>query len=51
MYWPCVKYRKMLTDLQDGGKDSGTGVHWSWDNCVEEFILVSIRNICQNRFV
>lgn len=50
MCWPSVKYRKMLTDLQDGDKDSGTDVHWSWDNCVEEFILVSIGNIRTDLF-
>lgn len=51
MYCPCVEYRKMLTDLQDGGKDSGIDLHWSWDSCVGEFILVSTGNTCQNRFV
>lgn len=51
MSWPCVEYRKMLADLQDGGKDSGIDVHWRWDSCAEEFILVSIGNMCQNRFV
>lgn len=51
MYWPRVKSRKMLTDRKDGGKDRGIDVHWSWENCVEEFILVSIGNMRQNRFV
>lgn len=37
----------MLTDLQDGGKESGIDVHWSWDSCVEEFILVSIGNVSE----